>query len=104
MRLQSWTPSEDEGGNQQAGLLTLTGTVGVTGKSQAGPQHTLVKNRMEQSGMRWSINGAQAVLNQRAVLKNGDWNDFFTYYIDSERERRYPTLYDRGTPSYQKAA
>jgi len=65
---------------------------------------SLVKNRMEQSGMRWSINGAQAVLNQRAVVKNGDWNDFFTYYIDSERQRRYPTLYDKGTPAYQKAA
>ena len=65
---------------------------------------SLVKDRMEQSGMRWSINGAQAVLAQRAVVKNGDWNDFFTYYIDSERERRYPTVYDKGTPSYQKAA
>ncbi len=65
---------------------------------------SLVKDRMEQSGMRWSINGAQAVLAQRAVVKNGDWNDFFAYYIDSERERRYPIVYDRGTPSYQKAA
>jgi hypothetical protein len=65
---------------------------------------SLVKDRMEQSGMRWSINGAQAVLAQRAVVKNDDWNDFFTYYIDSERERRYPIVYDRGTPSYQKAA
>jgi len=65
---------------------------------------SLVKDRMEQSGMRWSIAGAQAVLAQRAVVKNGDWNDFFAYYIDSERERRYPIVYDRGTPSYQKAA
>lgn len=65
---------------------------------------SLVKDRMEQSGMRWSINGAQAVLAQRAVVKNGDWNDFFAYYIDSERERRYPIVYDTGTPTYQKAA
>ena len=28
---------------------------------------SLVKDRMEQSGMRWSIDGAQAVLAQRAV-------------------------------------
>ena len=41
---------------------------------------SLVKDRMEQSGMRWSIDGAQAVLAQRAVMKNGDWKDFFTYY------------------------
>ena len=64
---------------------------------------SLVKDRMEQSGMRWSINGAQAVLAQRAVVKNSDWNDFFTYYIDSERDRLYPTVYERVAP-YQKAA
>ena len=64
---------------------------------------SLVKDRMEQSGMRWSIKGAQAVLAQRAVVKNGDWNDFFTYYIDAERERLYPTVYER-TTAYQKAA
>ena len=64
---------------------------------------SLVKDRMEQSGMRWSINGAQAVLAQRAVVKNGDWNDFFTYYIDAERNRLYPTTYGRVEP-YQKAA
>jgi hypothetical protein len=64
---------------------------------------SLVKDRMEQSGMRWSIHGAQAVLAQRAVVKNGDWRDFFTYYIDAERERLYPTVYQRAT-AYQKAA
>jgi hypothetical protein len=58
---------------------------------------------MEQSGMRWSIAGAQAVLAQRAVVKNGDWNDFFTYYIDAERQRLYPTVYHTDT-SYLKAA
>ena len=51
---------------------------------------SLVKDRMEQSGMRWSIHGAQAVLAQRAVVKNGDWDSFFTYYIDAERDRLYP--------------
>lgn len=64
---------------------------------------SLVKDRMEQSGMRWSIVGAQAVLAQRAVVKNGDWDSFFTYYIDSERNRLYPTIYERSSP-YQNAA
>ena len=64
---------------------------------------SLVKDRMEQSGMRWSIDGAQAVLAQRAVVKNDDWNDFFTYFIDSERDRLYPTVYQR-VHSYPKAA
>jgi len=56
---------------------------------------SLVKNRMEQSGMRWSVAGAQAVLNQRAVVKNGDWEDFWRFYIDAERERLYPTIYEK---------
>ena len=65
---------------------------------------SLVKDRMEQSGMRWSIHGAQAVLAQRAVVKNGDWNDFFTYFINSERDRLYHTAYDCDDPHYQNAA
>ena len=53
---------------------------------------SLVKDRMEQSGMRWSIAGAQAVLAQRAVVQNGDWKDFWNYFIDQERERLYPIV------------
>ena len=64
---------------------------------------SLVKDRMEQSGMRWSIAGAEAVLAQRAVVKNDDWNTFFEFFIDAERERLYPMVYERGAP-YQKAA
>ena len=56
---------------------------------------SLVRDRMEQSGMRWSIDGAQAVLVQRAVVKNGDWNDFWNFYIDSERDRLSPVEYNR---------
>ncbi|MDP6736784.1 MAG: ISKra4 family transposase [Nitrospinaceae bacterium] len=64
---------------------------------------SLVKDRMEQSGMRWSIHGAEAVLAQRAVVKNGDWNDFVDFFIDAERDRLYPIVYERVVP-YQKVA
>lgn len=50
---------------------------------------SLVKDRMEHSGMRWSIRGAQAVLNLRAVKKNHDWEPFWQYYIESEKTRLY---------------
>jgi hypothetical protein len=43
--------------------------------------------------MRWSIDGAEAMLQQRAVKKNGDWDDFWDYRIDCERDRRYPATY-----------
>ena len=39
----------------------------------------LVKDRMEHSGMRWSISGAQQMLDLRAVNKNGDWKPFIRY-------------------------
>lgn len=58
---------------------------------------SLVKDRMEQSGMRWSVAGAQAVLKQRVVVKNDDWNDFWNFYIDSERNRLYPTVYEKAS-------
>lgn len=56
---------------------------------------SLVKDRMEQSGMRWSLAGAQTILQQRAVTKNGDWETFWPFYIESERDRLYPTGYER---------
>ena len=53
----------------------------------------LVKDRMEGSGMRWSRVGAEAILQQRAVRKNGDWADFWSCHIDSERDRLYLATY-----------
>lgn len=39
----------------------------------------LVKDRMEGSGMRWTMKGAQNMLDLRAVKKNGDWNSFMNF-------------------------
>jgi hypothetical protein len=49
----------------------------------------LVKDRMECAGMRWSIDGAQAVLDMRAVESNGDWASFWEYRTAQERRRLY---------------
>jgi hypothetical protein len=49
----------------------------------------VVKDRMEQSGMRWEAEGAQAVLNLRAIHINGDWNDFIQHRIQTEQARLY---------------
>lgn len=50
---------------------------------------SLVKDRMERSGMKWSHDGAQAVLNLRALKRNGDWDDYWDYYLEKEHERLY---------------
>ena len=52
----------------------------------------LVKDRMELTGMRWRIPGAQAMLNLRAVYLNGDWDAFQHHRIRAERRRLYPYL------------
>jgi len=50
----------------------------------------LVKDRMELTGMRWSIPGAQAMLDLRAVYLNDDWEAFQQHRIEQERHRLYP--------------
>ena len=50
----------------------------------------LVKDRMELTGMRWRIPGAQAMLNLRAVYLNDDWEAFQQHRIKQERRRLYP--------------
>jgi hypothetical protein len=49
----------------------------------------LVNDRMELSGMRWTIAGAGALLALRAVNENGDWEDFHTF----RRARQHQNLY-----------
>lgn len=46
----------------------------------------LVKDRMEQSGMRWSSQGAQNMMNLRAVKINGDINEFMNFVIQKDRK------------------
>lgn len=55
----------------------------------------LVKDRMEQSGMRWTVAGAQAVLDLRAVRLNDDWDA----YQQARRQRQHQRLYGTGSPA-----
>ena len=48
---------------------------GIIGSGAIESTHrTLVQKRMKLSGQRWSLNGAQHMLNLRVVRKNNDWN------------------------------
>jgi hypothetical protein len=50
----------------------------------------VVKDRMERAGMRWTVEGAQAMLSLRTTFINGQWKDFQKYRIRQERQRLYP--------------
>jgi len=46
----------------------------------------LVKERMEQSGMRWSSQGAQNMMDLRAVKQNGDMDKFMEFVVHQDRK------------------
>jgi hypothetical protein len=49
----------------------------------------VVKDRMEQAGMRWSKAGAQAMLDLRSVRLSGDWDAYWQFHRQHEHERLY---------------
>ena len=49
----------------------------------------LVKDRMEQAGMRWTKAGAQAVLDLRAVRLTGDWDAYWQFHRQQQHQRLY---------------
>jgi len=51
----------------------------------------LVKDRLEQTGMRWTVEGAQAMLHIRALYLNDQWEQFREFRVEQEQAR----LYDR---------
>jgi hypothetical protein len=49
----------------------------------------LVKDRLEQTGMRWTVEGAQAMLHVRALYLNDQWEDFIEFRAEREQTRLY---------------
>ena len=49
----------------------------------------LVKDRMELSGMRWTISGAGALLALRSVNENGDWEAFHEFRRAQQHKQLY---------------
>lgn len=50
----------------------------------------LIKDRMEQTGMRWKPPGAQAMLDLRAVFLNKEWDSFHEHRIQQNIRNLYP--------------
>lgn len=48
-----------------------------------------VKDRLELSGMRWSIDGAENLLHLRAVAENDDWDDYHRFRKQQRQQRLY---------------
>lgn len=53
----------------------------------------LVADRMDITGARWSVNGAEAVLKLRAVRANGDFDTYWQFHLNQERQRVHSSRY-----------
>jgi hypothetical protein len=51
-----------------------------------------VKDRLEQTGMRWTVEGAQAMLHIRALYLNDQWEEFLEYRVEQEQTRLYGSV------------
>lgn len=61
----------------------------ATGVIEGACRH-VIKDRMERTGMRWKVPGAQAMLQLRVIRTHGDWQVFQEYRIKQETLRLYP--------------
>lgn len=72
-----------------AGLPIATGVI-------EGACRYLVKDRMERTGARWSLVGAEAVLRLRALRASGDFDDYWAFHLEREHERNHLCRYADG--------
>ena len=50
----------------------------------------LIKDRMERSGMRWTEQMAEAIVQLRAIYLSGDFDRYWQFHIDQDQRRLYP--------------
>jgi len=68
-----------------------------TGVIEGACRH-LVKDRFERAGMRWSRDGAQVILDLRAVYLNGDWDDFQRFRRQQAHQQHYGSSHPNAIP------
>ncbi len=70
----------------------------ATGVIEGACRH-LVKDRMDVTGARWSLDGAGAVLCLRALRSSGDFEKYWEYHQEREYVRNHSSRYEDGVPS-----
>ena len=61
----------------------------ATGVIEGACRH-LIGDRLDITGARWGLQGAEAVLTLRAVISNGDFDEYWRYHLTREHQRLYP--------------
>ena len=68
----------------------------ATGIVEGACRH-LVKDRMDITGARWGLAGAEAILKLRALKANGDFEQYWRYHLNQERHHVHQARYDNHT-------
>jgi hypothetical protein len=71
----------------------------ATGVIEGACRH-LVKDRMNLTGARWSLHGAEAILKLRAIRSNGDFDQYWQYHLTQQRRRIHQSRYANNTIPY----
>jgi hypothetical protein len=61
----------------------------ATGVIEGACRH-LIGDRLDITGARWGLDGAEAVLTLRAVISNGDFDEYWRFHLAREHQRLYP--------------
>ena len=99
-----YTGSEREGADACADYLTAKkpyldyatalaqGRPIATGVIEGACRH-LVKDRMDITGARWGLDGAEAILKLRALISNGDFDQYWRFHLRQEHKRIHNARY-----------
>ena len=68
----------------------------ATGVIEGACRH-LVKDRLDLTGARWGLHGAEAILKLRALRSNGDFEDYWKFHLHQEQHRTHDTRYANAT-------
>jgi len=99
-----YTGKEREGADTCANYLTAkkpyldyatalaSGWPIATGIIEGACRH-IVKDRMDITGARWGLAGAEAILKLRALDSNGDFDAYWTWHLEQEQQRIHYARY-----------
>jgi Uncharacterised protein family (UPF0236) len=97
-------PPERAGADQCAAYLTnkrayldyptalANGWPIATGVIEGACRH-LIKDRMDLTGARWGLDGAEAILKLRAIRSNGDFDTYWRHHLAEEQRRVHQSRY-----------
>jgi len=67
----------------------------ATGVIEGACRH-LVKDRLDITGARWGLAGAEAILTLRALISNGDFDHYWAFHLAQEHRRVHASRYALG--------